>query len=84
MLATELHHKPGDGVTSELFYQTLEPLNFTIKLYPHNNTGGTEVLQGDYGKPPHWRYRVGQILSGIDPNTPGAQLSLMCVATRNT
>jgi ubiquinone/menaquinone biosynthesis C-methylase UbiE len=84
MLATEIHHKPGDGVTSELFYQTLEPLNFTVKLYPHNNTGGAEVLQGDYGQPPHWRYRVGQKLSGINPNTPEAQLSLMCVAKRST
>lgn len=83
MLATEIHHKPSDGVTSDLFYQTLEPLNFTVKLYPHNNTGGAEVLQGDYGQPPHWRYRIGQILSGIDPNTPEAQLSLMCVATRH-
>lgn len=84
MLATETHHKPGDGVTPELFHQTLEPRNFTVKLYPHNNTAGAEVLQGNYGQPPHWRYRVGQILSGIDPNTSVAALSLMCVATRNT
>ena len=84
MLATETHHKPGDGVTPELFHQTLEPINFTVKLYPHNNTAGAEVLQGDYGQPPHWRYRVGQILSGIDPNMSEAALSLMCVATRNT
>lgn len=84
MLATEIHHKPGDGVTPELFHQTLEPLNFTVKLYPHNNTAGAEVLQGDYGQPPHWRYRIGQILSGIDPNTKEAALSLMCVATRNS
>jgi ubiquinone/menaquinone biosynthesis C-methylase UbiE len=84
MLATEIHHKPGDGVTAEFFRQTLEPLGFTLKLYPHNNTAGAEVLEGDRGKPPHWRYRINQRLSGIDPNTPEAALSLMCVATRNS
>ena len=83
MLETEIHHKPGDGVTPELFHQILDPLGFTVKFYPHNNTGGTEVLQGDYGQTPHWRYRIGQILSGIAPNTPEATLSLMCIATRN-
>lgn len=84
MSATEIHHKPGDGVTSELFRQILEPLGFTLKFYPHNNTIGAEVLQGDRGKPPHWRYSLNQRLSGIDPNTPEAALSLMCVATRNS
>ena len=84
ILATETHHKPGDGVTPELFSQVLEPLGFTIKLYPHNNTVGAEVLEGDRGQPPHWRYRLNQRLSGIDPNTPEASLSLMCVAIRST
>lgn len=83
IIATEIHHKPGRGVTPELFHHALEPCGFTVKLYPHNQTVGAEVLQGDYGKPPHWRYRTGQLLSGIDPNTPEASLSLMCVATRN-
>ena len=82
-LATEIHHRPGSGVTSELFLQTLEPLNFTVKLYPHNHTVGAEVLQGEQGHPPHWRYQVGQRLSGIDPNSSEASLSLMCVAQRN-
>jgi len=81
-LDTETHHKPGDGVTSELFLQTLESLGFSVKLYPHNNAAGSEVFQGKSGNPPHWRYRLGQRLSGIDPNTPEAALSLMCLATR--
>jgi ubiquinone/menaquinone biosynthesis C-methylase UbiE len=82
LLLTEIHHKPGDGVTSEFFYQNLEDLGFAVKLYPHNNNIGKEALQGNPGKPPHWRYRFGQRLSGINPNLPEASLSLMCVAER--
>ncbi|MGF1535858.1 MAG: class I SAM-dependent methyltransferase [Elainellaceae cyanobacterium] len=81
-LSTEIHHCPGDGVTRELFCQTLEPIGFDVKLYPHNQMLGATVLEGEMGKPPHWRYRLGQRLSGIDSNTPEAALSLMCVARR--
>ncbi|MDX2228375.1 MAG: class I SAM-dependent methyltransferase [Leptolyngbyaceae cyanobacterium bins.349] len=81
-LATEVHHQPGHGVTAELFLKTLEPMGFEVKLYPHNNAIGAEVFAGEYGNPPHWRYRLGQLLSGIHPFTPEAALSLMCVATR--
>jgi len=80
-LATEVHHKAGDGVTPELYHQILEPLGFEIKLYPHNNTGGAEVLQGDYGQALR-KYRIAQRLSGIDPNSPQAAMSLMCVDRR--
>ena len=82
-LATEVHHQPGKGVTSELLTQTLEPLGFKTNLFPHNQAVGAEALQGIQGRPPHWRYRIGQLLSGINPNTPEAALSIMCVATRN-
>lgn len=82
MLATETHHKPGAGVTSELYYQTLEPLGFSVKVYPHNHTVGAEVLQGNYGRS-QMKYRFSQWLSGINPNSPEAALSLMCVARRN-
>lgn len=81
-LATETHHRPGDGVTPMLFHQMLEPLGFTVNIYPHNNAIGAEALQGKRGNPPHWRYRIGQYLSGINPNEPEAALSLMCLATR--
>ena len=82
-LATETHHKPGDGVTPALFCKTLESMDFKVKLYPHNHTVGAEVLNGRLGKPPHWRYRLGQLLSGINPYSPEAGLSLMCIARRN-
>ncbi|BAY43898.1 type 11 methyltransferase [Scytonema sp. HK-05] len=82
MIASETHHKPGAGVTPELYYQTLEPLGFTVKVYPHNHTLGAEVLQGIYGRS-QIKYRFSQWLSGINPNSPEAALSLMCVARRN-
>jgi len=81
MIASETHHKPGAGVTPELYYQTLEPLGFTVKVYPHNHTLGAEVLQGIYGQS-EIKYRVSQWLSGINPNSPEAALSLICVARR--
>ncbi|ACK73858.1 Methyltransferase type 11 (plasmid) [Gloeothece citriformis PCC 7424] len=80
-IATEVHHKPGDGITPELYYQVLEPLGFKVQLYPHNHTVGAKVLQGNYGKS-FWRCRIAQRLSGINPDTPQAALSLMCVAIR--
>jgi SAM-dependent methyltransferase len=81
-LAGEVHHKPGDGMTPDLYYQTLEPLGFTVKLYPHNHTVGAEVLQGNYGRAA-WKYRFEQRLSGIKPDSPEAALSLMCIAKRS-
>ncbi|MBD1914324.1 class I SAM-dependent methyltransferase [Phormidium sp. FACHB-322] len=81
-LATEVHHQPGHGVTRDLFLDTLVPLGFEVKLYPHNNAIGAEALQGQSGKPPHWRYRIGQLLSGINCWSADAALTLMCVATR--
>ncbi|MBW4450011.1 MAG: class I SAM-dependent methyltransferase [Spirirestis rafaelensis WJT71-NPBG6] len=82
MIKSETHHKPGDGVKPELYYQTLEPLGFTIKLYPHNHTVGAQVLQGKYGRSEK-KYRYSQWLSAINANSPEAALSLMCVARRN-
>lgn len=81
-LATEVHHQPGHGVTPALFHQTLEPMGFTVNVYPHNNAIGADALKGVYGKPPHWRYRIGQLLSGLNPYSADAALSLMCVAVR--
>lgn len=83
-LATEVHHQPGHGVTKKLFCETLEPMDFEVKVYPHNNKIGADALKGIYGNPPHWRYRVGQLLSGINPYSSEAALSLMCVAVRKS
>lgn len=81
-LDTEIHHLPGDGVTAEMLNSTLKPMGFEVMLYPHNQTVGIEALEGEMGIPPHWRYRWGQRLSGIDPYSSEAALSLLCVAYR--
>ncbi|WP_310428139.1 class I SAM-dependent methyltransferase [Chamaesiphon sp. VAR_48_metabat_135_sub] len=81
-LATEIHNrKPGDGVTPELYYRTLEPLGFTIELYPHNHGVGAELFQGNYGRSP-LKYTLAQRLSGINPNSPEAAQSVMCIARK--
>ncbi|AFY56860.1 methylase involved in ubiquinone/menaquinone biosynthesis [Rivularia sp. PCC 7116] len=73
---------PGDGVTSELYHQVLQPLGFDINLYLHNYESGAEVLNGEIGKS-SWRLRLSQWLSGINPNSPEAAQSIMCIARRN-
>lgn len=80
--ATEAHHKPGDGVSSDFFHQVLQPLGFTVQLYPHNRTVGAEILQGERGRA-EWRIRWSQWLSGVNPDTAEGALVLMCVATRS-
>jgi ubiquinone/menaquinone biosynthesis C-methylase UbiE len=80
-LACEIHHKPGHGVTKELFQSTLQPLGFEVSIYPHNHELGAEVLQGQKGKAEH-KYRLGNLLSGRNPNADASALSLMCVARR--
>ena len=82
MLAGEVHaHPPGQGVRADLFRATLEPLGLRTRVLPHNQTLGAEVLRGQMGaKPLSWQ--VLQRLAGIDPASPQAALSLMCVAQR--
>lgn len=79
-LASEVHHKPQDGVTPELYHRSLDA-EFEVQLYPHNHDVGASVLQGDYGRAV-WKCRVAQQLSGIDPNRPESALSIMCVARK--
>lgn len=80
-LATEVHHKIGDGVTPELFHQVLEPMGFTVNLYPHN-LAGAEVLQGNPGRAGK-KIRLAQRLSGVKLDQPESAVLLMCVAIRN-
>ena len=80
-LATEAHHLPGDGMTVEFYHSILEKMGFSVNVYPHNHTVGAGVFQGDIGRSPA-KYRIAQRLSGLDPNSPEAALSLMCVAHR--
>jgi ubiquinone/menaquinone biosynthesis C-methylase UbiE len=80
--ATETHNqKPGDGITPDVYYQTLEPLGFEVQLFPHNHDLGVEVLAGKIGCM-SWKRRLAQRLSGINPDTPAAAQSIMCIAKR--
>lgn len=76
------NQRPGDGIVAELYYQVLEPLGFGVNLYPHNHDLGAEVLEGNYGRLPS-RFRLSQKLSGINPDTPEAAQSIMCIAKRH-
>jgi ubiquinone/menaquinone biosynthesis C-methylase UbiE len=78
-LDSEIHHNPGDGVTRQLFESVLAPMGFDIEIYPHNHGLGNEVLQGRWGRS-EFKYRLGQRLSFIDPNSRRGALSLMCIA----
>lgn len=81
-LKTETHHKPGHGVSKELFENSLRPLDFEVQVYPHNHSEGTEIFNGNVGKAA-FRYRLGNILSGRNPNSRSSALTLMCIATKN-
>lgn len=80
-LATEAHHKPGDGLTIDFFHNNLEPMGFLTKVYPHNHDLGEAIFSGEIGRAP-LKYRLAQKLSGINPDSPEGALSLMCVARR--
>lgn len=80
-ILSEIHHRPHDGVTPELFYTTLEPMGFDVKLYRHNHTAGKSTLKGNPGRA-MLKCRVAQLLSGIDPDLPESALSLMCIARK--
>jgi SAM-dependent methyltransferase len=81
VLASEIHHEPGHGVTREFFRNALEPLGFRVELFPHNHNTGAEVLHGQRGRS-DLKFRIAQHLSGLDPDSPEAGLSLLCRATR--
>ena len=62
--------------------KTLEPLGFTVGIYPHNHYVGAEVLHGVMGRQP-LQIRAGQALSGIRSDTAAGAMALMCVAKRS-
>ncbi|WP_017733614.1 class I SAM-dependent methyltransferase [Nafulsella turpanensis] len=80
-LACEIHHKPGHGVTTSFFQEALKPLGFDVAVFPHNHVAGAEVLRGNKGKA-EFKYRLGNLLSGRNPNADKSALSLMCVARK--
>ena len=79
--ATEIHHRPGDGVTTHFFERILQPLGFNVRTYPHNRTVGAATLEGKLGRAP-WNIRLAQRLSGVNPDSPEGAMVLMCVAKR--
>jgi ubiquinone/menaquinone biosynthesis C-methylase UbiE len=81
-LACEIHHKPGHGVTKELFETVLQPEGFDVRVYPHNHTKGEEVIQGELGKA-SFKYRLGNLLSGRNPGASKSALTLMCIARKS-
>ncbi|WP_247237860.1 class I SAM-dependent methyltransferase [Telluribacter sp. SYSU D00476] len=80
-LASEIHHKPGHGVTNEMFMKVLKPLGFEVSVYPHNHVLGAEIMQGNVGRAA-FKYRLGNLLSGRHPDAKTSALSLMCVARK--
>lgn len=81
-LACEIHHKPGDGVSHELFENALAPLGFSVNIYPHNHDQGAEVFLGGSGRA-ELKYRMGNLLSGRMPSAGASALTLMCVAKKS-
>ena len=82
-LTSEIHHDAGDGVSRQLFESVLIPKGFSVETFPHNHELGAEVLRGELGRA-SLKLRIGQLLSGINPNSSSAALSLMCRALRNS
>lgn len=82
VLASEIHHEPGEGVTVDFFRRTLTPLGFGVEVFPHNHDLGGEVLNGQIGRS-GLKFRIAQRLSGLNPNSPEAALSLLCRARKN-
>jgi SAM-dependent methyltransferase len=80
-LQSEIHHMPGKGVTQELYDNVLIPMGFEVETFFHNNQVGASALLGDMG-PARAKYRIAQAISGLDPDSKQAALSIMCRATK--
>jgi SAM-dependent methyltransferase len=79
--ATEVHNsKPGDGVTPALYLDTLEPLGFSVELYPHHHNVGDELFRGDPGKL-GFKDRLIQLVAR--ENAPPPPQSIACIARKH-
>jgi SAM-dependent methyltransferase len=79
-LNAEIHNsKPGDGVTSALYLETLLPLGFNVQLYPHYHNVGAELFQGQLGRL-GIKDRLIRAVSTSD--APQPQQSVMCIARK--
>ncbi len=81
-LQSEIHHAPGRGVTQNLYEEVLAPLGFEVETFFHNNEVGSAALQGDIGRA-RAKYRIAQRVSGLDPNSRDAALSILCRARKS-
>jgi SAM-dependent methyltransferase len=81
-LASEVHHSPGRGVMPSLYRDVLEPLGFSVEVWPHNHTVGSEAFAGVRGRAA-LKYRFAQRICGIRPDSPEGALSLLCRARRH-
>jgi SAM-dependent methyltransferase len=80
-LATEIHNsQPGDGVTPALYLDTLEPLGFTVELYPHHHHVGDELFRGDPGRL-GFKDRLIELLAR--ENAPPPPQSIACIARKH-
>jgi ubiquinone/menaquinone biosynthesis C-methylase UbiE len=80
-LACELHHKPGHGVTRQMFENALNPLGFKVNVYPHNHKLGAEIFDGRRDKA-DIKYFLGNLFSGRNPWASESAVTLMCVAKK--
>jgi ubiquinone/menaquinone biosynthesis C-methylase UbiE len=81
-LSTEIHNaKPGDGVTPDLYTDTLLPLGFEIELYPHYHNVGDGLFQGQMGRLV-LRDTLIQLFAASD--APKPPQSIMCIARKST
>jgi hypothetical protein len=65
-----------------LVRSVLEGLDFSVDVYPHNHDVGAGVLESKTGRAAS-KIRWAQRLSGIDPDSSAAALSLMIVARKS-
>ncbi len=80
-LKSEIHHKPGDGVTTNLFFDALHIRGFDVAVFPHNHTEGKSIFNGKMGRA-SLQYIIGNMLSGRNPLAAESALTLMCVAKK--
>jgi hypothetical protein len=52
-----------------------------VEIFPQNHNLGSEVLDGNWGRSSR-KFRIAQVVSGLNPNSRKAALSILCRATR--
>lgn len=81
---TEIHNRfAGDGIQKKTFSDVLEPLGFTVNVYPHGHLAGKSIFDKDRGTNSDG-IKIIQRLSGINPSESALLLSVMCVAYKRT